>query len=64
VRRQADEIDAIKDHSPHVRLIDPAHQIQQCRFAGPVRTDDRGYFALPHAQRNVANRLHSAESLV
>ena len=43
VRRQADEIDAIEDDSAGVRLIKPAHQVEQRRFAGPVRPDDREY---------------------
>src|SRR5262249_42665106 len=64
VRRHADEVDAVEDHSAGVRLIEPAHQVEQRRFARPVRPDDRKDAAMGDAERNIANRVYPAEAFV
>src|SRR5437660_1772422 len=64
VRRQADDIDTVEDDPARIRLIEPAHQIEQRRLAGSVRSDDRKHAAMWNIERNIAHRLHAAEPLV
>src|SRR5260221_10209449 len=64
VRRKANEVEPVEDHPARIRLIEPAHQVEERRLAGPVRADDRKHAATRDGERNVANRLHAAEPLV
>src|SRR5271166_1374354 len=64
VRGQADEIDAVEDDAARIRLMEPAHQVEQRRLAGPVRADDRKHAAARSSERNIAHRLHAAEPFV
>ena len=50
VRRQPDELDTIEAHLAGIGLIEPAHQVEQRRFAGPIRTDDRKHLAGPNSE--------------
>jgi hypothetical protein len=48
--RQADEMDSVKDHPAPVWLIEAAHQVEQRRFAGPVRADDGKHAAMRNVE--------------
>jgi hypothetical protein len=60
----ADEVNVVEGHATGVGLIDAAHQIEQGRFARPIRSDDGKNNAAGDVQRNIAHRLNPAEALV
>jgi len=64
VRRQSNEIDAVEDDTTRIRLMDPAHQVEQRRLAGAIGPDDRKNLAVADIKRNLAQRLHAAKPLV
>ena len=63
VCRQTDEVDTVEDHAPGVGLVESAHQIEQSRFSGAVRADDREDRAGWNIERDIGHCTNAAEAL-
>ncbi len=57
---QTVEIHAVNDHLSPIRLVQRADDVQQRRFAGPGRTDNRHDFAVLYRQGDLFQDLQTA----
>ena len=63
VRRPGCGVFAEEGERPRTRLLKAAQDVQERGLAGPVGTDDAADLTLGHAERDVLDRVHTAELL-
>ena len=64
VRLPVSDVIAVKDDRACVYRVDSAQQVEECAFAGSVRTDDGAHFPLFKLEIHVLDRVETAKMLV
>ena len=53
---------AVEQHDARIRVVYAVDQVEDRRFAGPVRADDAEHFSPANLEGHVAHRLYAAEA--